>query len=447
MEIGIKIWHTVPNQFNRPSQGRKELYAMSKKVLPSQRMFKLFEEQVLLGELGLSEMIRRGAQVMIQHAVELEMTEFLGREHYQNDPELTAERGRRNGYEDRTVLTGEGNIKIKMPQARDLPEGAPRFKSNFLDAYVRRTESLEDLITRMYVTGMSTRDIETTFIDVLEGKGISRSTVSRVTECLSEDLKKFQSRPLDKENVLYLFLDGTYVKYRVEAERKEPVLAAYGIKEDGRKVFLHVGPGNRESAENWKTFLQEMTRRGLKTPLMVITDGNPGVIKAIGEVFPLALRQRCQRHKMNNILGKAPKEAADLLKNEIHQSFHAETYEEGLRIGKEIIKKFRSRFPAAMACLEEDLEACLQALKLPKAHHKRIRTTNLQERLFGENRRRVKVIPHFFSENAGMKLIYATILAASRNWRGARMDRFIDGEIDKLWKKVFKKARQEMWAA
>jgi len=420
---------------------------MSKKVLPSQRMFKRFEEQVVIGELGLSEIVRKGAQVMIQHAVEIEMTEFLGRAHYQNDPELTAKRGRRNGYENRKLLTGEGNIEVKMPQARDVPEGAPRFQSKFLEAYTRRTESLDELITRMYVAGMSTRDIESTFIDVLEGRGISRSTVSRVTECLTEDLKEFQNRDLSQEGVLYLFLDGTYVKYRVEAERKEPVLAAYGIKEDGRKVFLHVGPGNRESTGNWKTFLQEMTRRGLKTPLMVITDGNPGVIKSIEDVFPLSLRQRCQRHKMNNILGKAPKEATDLLKNEIHRSFHAETYEEGLRIGKEIIKKFRNRFPAAMACLEEDLEASLQALKLPKAHQKRIRTTNLQERLFGENRRRVKVIPHFFSENAGMKLIYATILAASRNWRGARMDPFIAREIDKLWNKVFKKARQEMWAA
>ena len=420
---------------------------MSKKVLPSQRMFKRFEEQIVVGELALPEIVRRGAQVMIQHAIELEMTEFLGREHYKNDPEVTAKRGRRNGYENRNLLTGEGNIEIKVPQARDVPEGAPRFQSNFLDAYIRRTESFDDLVTRMYVSGMSTRDIETTFIEVLEGKGISRSTVSRVTECLTEDLKAFQNRDLSQESVLYLFLDGTYVKYRVEAERKEPVLAAYGIKEDGRKVFLHVGPGNRESTENWKTFLQEMTRRGLKTPLMVITDGNPGVIRAIGDVFPLSLRQRCQRHKMNNILGKAPKEAADLLRKEIHQSFHAETYEEGFRIGKEIIKKFRSRFPAAMVCLEEDFEACLQALKLPKAHHKRVRTTNIQERLFGENRRRVKVIPHFFSENAGMKLMYATLLAASRNWRGARMDPFIAREIDKLWNKVFKKARQEMWAA
>ncbi len=263
---------------------------MSKKILPSQRMYKRFEEQVILGNLGLSEIIQRGAQVMLQHAIELEMTQFLGREHYQNDPEVTAKRGRRNGYENRSVLTGAGNIDIKVPQARDVPQGAPRFQSGFLEAYIRRTESFDDLVTRMYVSGMSTRDIETTFIEVLEGKGISRSTVSRVTECLTEDLKAFQARDLSQENVLYLFLDGTYVKYRVESERKEPVLAAYGIKEDGRKVFLHVGPGNRESANNWKTFLQEMTRRGLKTPLMVITDGNPGVVKAIGDVFPLSLR-------------------------------------------------------------------------------------------------------------------------------------------------------------
>jgi transposase-like protein len=94
---------------------------------------------------------------------------------------------------------------------------------------------------------------------------------------------------------LYLFLDGTYVKYRVESERKEPVRAAYGIDEKGRKVLLHVGPGNRESCDNWKTFLREMVRRGFKTPLVTITDGNPGVIDAVKEIFPLGLRQRCQK--------------------------------------------------------------------------------------------------------------------------------------------------------
>ena len=228
---------------------------MKTKVLPSQQLFKQFEERVLLGEMTLSEVVRSGAQLMLQHAVELEMSAFLGRGYYQNAPATTEQRGRRNGYEKHTVLTGEGPVEVDVPQVRDLPEEAGRFTSKFLEAYATRTETLDDLITRMYVTGMSTRDVETTFVEVLAGRGVSRSTVSRITERLNEDLATFQQRDLSGENVLYLFLDGTYVKYRVESERKEPVLTAYGVREDGSKVFLHVGPGHGESYENWKAFL------------------------------------------------------------------------------------------------------------------------------------------------------------------------------------------------
>ena len=190
-----------------------------------------------------------------------------------------------------------------------------------------------------------------------------------------------------------------------------------------------------------------MTARGLKTPLLVITDGNPGILRGVEEIFPVALRQRCQKHKMNNILGKAPKEASKLLKEAIHEAFHAESYEEGLRIGREVIERFRDRFPSAMACLEEDLEASLQCLRFPQEHRKRIRTTNLLERLFGENRRRVKVIPHFFDEKAAMKLVYATLIATSKKWRGIRMTPLISKTVDVLWKEVFGETRQETWAA
>jgi len=299
----------------------------------------------------------------------------------------------------------------------------------------------------MYVTGMSTRDIETTFADVLCGRGVSRSTVSRITDRLSEDLAAFQGRDLSGENVLYLFLDGTYIKYRVEAERKEPVLTAYGIRENGSKVFLHVGPGHRESYENWKGFLQEMTVRGLKVPLLTVTDGNPGLMRAVEEVFPLGLRQRCQKHKMQNILGKVPQGVGPMLRQEICKAFGASTYEEGLRIGRQVIERFKDRFPSAMKCMADDLAACLQCLKLPAEHHRRVRTTNLLERLFGENRRRVKVIPHFFAERAGMKLVYATMLGASRRWHGVQMDAFTIKAIDELWKEVFGKTRKELWAA
>jgi putative transposase len=420
---------------------------MYKKVLPSHRLFKRFEERIITGDVALVDVVRMGAQIMLQHAVELEMSAFLDREYYQNRPAVTAARGRRSGYENHTVLTGEGPIAVQLPQARDLPEGAEVFHSKILDAYASRTETIDELINRMYVTGMSTRDIETVFGEVLEGRGVSRSTVSKITERLNEDLAAFRQRDLSGENVLYLFLDATYLKFRVDSERKEPVLAAYGIREDGSKVFLHVGPGNGESHDNWLTFLREMTARSLKTPLLVISDGAPGLVRAVKEVFPMALRQRCQKHRMNNILGKAPREARQMLRDEIHKAFHAETYDQGLRIANEVIDRFGDRFPAAMECLAEDLEACLQCLKLPSDHHQRVRTTNLLERLFGENRRRVKVIPHFFAEKAGLKLVYAAMLAASKKWRGVKMNAFIEREICALWQEVFGQARDTTWAA
>lgn len=399
------------------------------KVLPSERLLKQFEERLVFGDMGLSEIVRSGAQMMLQYALEREVTEALGRTYYENAPETTQRRGRRNGYEPRRVLTGEGPISVQVPQVREAETG---FRSKILDAYVSRTEKLDELIARMYVHGMSTRDIEATFADVLSGTGVSKSVVSRVTRCLSEDFEKFRKRDLSKEDLLYLELDGTYLRYHQGAERKEPILVATGYRADGTRVLLHMGVGNRESYENWKGFLQEMVARGLAEPLLIVTDGNPGVLKAIDEVFPRSLKQRCQKHRLENIVGKAPKEVHGELRAAILDSFHADSYEEGLKKGKEVIARYRQRFPSAMKCMEETLEACLQALRLPVAHHRRLRTSNLLERTFGEHKRRTKVIPHFFTEEAAMKLSFAVLLAVANKWRGVRMDVFTARKIEEL---------------
>jgi transposase-like protein len=414
------------------------------KVLPSQRLFKQFEERLVVGGLTLSDIVRLGAQLMLQYALEKEVGEALGRNYYENAPEISRERGRRNGYERHRVLTGEGPVTVQVPQVRDAPEG---FRSKFLEAYVSRTERLEDLMTRMYVHGMSTRDIETMFQDVLSGTGVSRSVVSRVTECLSEDFEAFRRRDLSGEELLYLELDGTYLRYHVEAERKEPILVATGYRYDGSRVLLHLGPGNRESYENWKSFLHEMTARDLGEPLFIVTDGNPGVLKAMEEVFPRSLKQRCQKHRLENILGKAPKEIRQELKAAILKCFHAETHDEGLRIGREVITRYQGRFPSAMKCLEEGLEASLEVLKLPPVHRKRLRTANLLERTFGEQKRRTKVIPHFFTEKAALKLSYATMLAASQKWRGINMDAFTASRIEDLRKEILPESKREKPAA
>ena len=269
----------------------------------------------------------------------------------------------------------------------------------------------------------------------------------RVTQCLSDDFEVFRKRDLSSEELLYLELDGTFLRYHQGAEKKEPILVATGYRIDGTRVLLHIGVGNGESYANWKGFLQEMVARGLREPLLIVTDGNPGVLKAIEEVFPQSLKQRCQKHRLENILGKAPKEIHDELKAEILESFHAKSYEQGLKKGREVITRYRQRFPSAMNGMEETLEACLQVLRLPEAHHKRLRTSNLLERTFGELKRRTKVIPHFFTEQAAIKLSFAVLLATASKWRGVRMDVFTIRRIEELRNEFLPKSTSEEPAA
>ena len=187
--------------------------------------------------MNLSEIVRSGAQMMLQYALEREVTEALGRNYYENAPATTKEKGRRNGYESHRVLTGEGAVTVQVPRVRETEKV---FQSKILDAYVSRTEKLDELIARMYVHGMSTRDIEATFADVLSGTGVSRSVVSRVTRCLSEDFEAFRKRDLSNEKLLYLELDGTYLRYHQGAERKgkSPSSLRPAIALMGREFFF-----------------------------------------------------------------------------------------------------------------------------------------------------------------------------------------------------------------
>ena len=200
------------------------------------RNIKQFEEQLVFGEMNLSEIVRSGAQMMLQYALERDVTEALGRNYYENAPATTKEKGRRNGYESHRVLTGEGAVTVQVPQVRETEKV---FQSKILDAYVSRTEKLDELIARMYVHGMSTRDIEATFADVLSGTGVSKSVVSRVTRCLSEDFEAFRKRDLSNEKLLYLELDGTYLRYHQGAERKEPILVATGYRAISLRCPFH----------------------------------------------------------------------------------------------------------------------------------------------------------------------------------------------------------------
>jgi putative transposase len=164
-----------------------------------------------------------------------------------------------------------------------------------------------------------------------------------------------------------------------------------------------------------------MKQRGLAEPLLTIVDGNSGLRRAVRESFPDAWVQRCQVHRMRNILCKLPEKARPGLKKLIQKAFTAATYKKGLEQAQGIVAAYREQFPEAVKCLATDPEEVLTALRFPESHRKRIRTTNLLERLFGEGKRRTKVIPRFMNEKSGLSLMFAVLVDASAGWRGVKV--------------------------
>lgn len=364
---------------------------------------------------------------MLQKALEEEVSVFLGRGHYKRGNRL--QNGYRNGYEPAAISSGEGKIQVELPQTRETEFP---FRSVILDLWQRRSENLEKLIPSLYVKGLSQRDIEQALQDNLSVDKVSRSVVSKLSKKIYSDFDKWRKRDLSGYKLLYLFLDGHYLALRQGTDKKEGVLVAWGITEEGKKILLHIDRGERESYDCWKTFVGDMKLRGLAEPLLVIRDGNSGLKKMIRECFSYSLHQRCQVHKMRNILSKLPKDMQSKIKRLIHTAFYAQNYSEGLRIAKDIIAQFSDQFPSAMECLAEGLEEVLCVLKFPATHRKSIRSTNLLERLLEESRRRTKVIPRFPTEKSCLSLVYAVLVDASGHWLGLRITPKIMEELGKL---------------
>jgi putative transposase len=359
----------------------------------------------------LSELVELGLRYLVQQGFEQEQEDFLGRRHYERRG-AGSPRGLRNGYEDARLKTAEGAVDVKLPQVRDTEHP---YRSRLMDFLEGNSAVLERLVVEMYARGLSTRDVEDCFRDATGELLISRSAVSEITDQLWEDYQAFRTRDLAAIDVSYLFVDGIYESLR-RYGAKEGILAAWCITADGRKVLLHLAVGNKESEACWTEFLRDMVGRGLKVPTSITCDGAPGLINAVAKVFSKSLRIRCWYHKLSNIRSKLPAEGAEEVLAHVRAVRDAPTLEAGEQAAAVVIERFGDRYPAAMACLSDDLEASLAHLKLPVRHRINVRTTNLLERTFEEERRRSKVIPRFGDEKSAMKLVFATLMRVSDRW-------------------------------
>lgn len=353
-----------------------------------------------------------GVRKLIEELLEAEVEERLGRGYYEHGGD--GSRGHRNGYRTGRLKTAEGEVEYGVPQVRGLDEP---FRSRLRPELGKRTEALEDLAVEMYARGLSTRDIEAALCDDKGRSLLPRTAVSQVTERLWEEYEAFASRDLSEYDVAYLFADGIAERLH-GGQRREAVLCAWGITIEGQKVLLHLSPGTKEDTESCRAFFQDLKRRGLGDPLLVATDGAPGLIRAVEECFPRSARARCLAHRMRNLQSKVPEGEWPEFREKAKAAYQAPSREVARMLRDVLVQEYEKRLPSAVKCFLDDFEACIAHLRFPIAHRRVIRTTNLLERLFGEERRRMKIVANAFGERAVLKLMYAALIRASESWRG-----------------------------
>jgi putative transposase len=401
------------------------------KVAPSEK-FRSELDEMLAGVDGQEDPIetvgRLGARLILQQALEDEVSEFLGRGRYERADETVSHR---NGYEPKTVKTTSGSMTLERPRVRNA--GKLGFESRILGKGVARTHALESLVISSFLRGLSTRDVEAALEETFEQPIASKSTVSRICEDTRERYRRWCKRRLDEHDIVYCFLDAVYLKLRPDDAPSEGVLVCWGVTLEGRKILLGLALGSRESYESWLSFGRDMIARGMRSPALVIADGAPGIWKAVAELWPDALGQRCTVHALRNVTAKLPERHHAELKARWWKAFdEARSPAEAARDLRGIIADYKAAYPSAMAVIERDLDALVVHLRFPSEQRKRIRTTNLLERTFVEVRRRTKVIGRFPGETSALSLIWAVLELSSRAWRGVRMNPKTVAEIERL---------------
>lgn len=364
----------------------------------------------------LEEWLRGQMQGLIQELLEQEVTEFLGRARSVRRSESDNDAGYRNGYAPSRRLTlSSGTIRVRRPRVRDTEE---RFESRLLPLFVHRTREVADLIPELYLHGLSEGDFDLALRGLLGDEApISASTVARLKERWNAELAAWRSRPLDDLEVVYMWVDGVYVKAGLERE-KAAILVVMAALSDGRKVVMSAVPGYRESTRSWSEVLRDLRDRGLNCPRLVVGDGHLGIWGALRNVWPQAGEQRCWNHKILNVLDKLPKRQHDqgrlLLRNIPYAETRAEA--EGLR---KVFTRWCGdhSYDAASEAIERDWERMVTFYDYPREHWRHLRTTNPVESPFAALRLRTDAARRYKRVDRAIAVIWKMLMVAEKRFR------------------------------
>ncbi len=393
----------------------------------------------------LEEIARRGAQKMLQMALENEIQEYIGAHNNlvdENNKRIVV----RNGYlPERGIASGIGSISIKQPRARirnrDLQEET--FTSRILPRYLRRMPSIDNLIPALYLKGISTNDFPTALSAILgEGaKGLSSANIVRLKKSWEDDYNKWVKRDLNNKEYVYFWIDGIHFNIRLEDD-KTCILVIIGADKYGKKELVTVSDGYRESKISWSEILLDLKQRGLAAPpKLAIGDGALGFWSALDEVFPKTKRQRCWVHKTANILDKLPKSLQPKAKSMIHEMYMAETKENALKAYDHFVKTFNAKYPKAVKILVKDKDDLFNFYDFPAEHWIHIRTTNPIESTFATIRLRTAKTRGSGSRITAFTMVFKLALEAEKTWhrlKGYKViplvlegRRFVNGELEK----------------
>ncbi len=383
-------------------------------------------KELLPGLLSSQDGLAKLIEGILNQILEAQLSDNLGAGRYERSE---GREGYRNGYRPRQLYTRVGPITLQVPQTRD-----GSFSTEIFKRYQRSEQAFVLALMEMVVNGVSTRKV-THITEELCGVSFSKSTVSQLCAGLDARVQAFNERRFDDVNFPFILVDALFIKCR-EDERvvSKAVLTISGIREDGYREILGLRLGDTESFATWEDTFRWLKSRGLKGVMYVISDQHAGLVEAARKHFHGATWQRCQVHLMRNILGSCSTRQRKKVAEKAKLVLQATDMTEARRRLDEFVELYEKKAPKAVACLEEGFEDAMAVMTLPEKYRKRLRTTNMQERLNGEIRRREKVIRIFPNDQAAWRLIGALLAEMNEQWQMRcylDMDEFNDWKNDR----------------
>jgi len=359
---------------------------------------------------------REGIRRLLQHLLEEEMEEVLGRRRYERREGVDAPPGYRNGFgKPRRLSLMSGTITVRRPRVRGLDA---RFESRLLPLFKRRTEEVGRLLPELYLHGLAHGDFDLALRGLLGAAApLSAASIARLKAGWQGEYESWKRRRLDDVEPVYVWADGIYVKAGLEKD-KAAMLVLIAALRDGRKVVLAVESGYRESIESWAALLRDLKVRGLRAPRVVIADGHLGIWGAVTTVFPEVAEQRCWNHRIVNVLDTLPQKLQGEGRALLTQIPYAETREEAER-QKDAFQAWATKkgVTAAGRRLAEDWERLVTFYAFPKEHWKHLRTTNVVESPFAAVRLRTAAAKRFKKVENATAVIWKTLLVAEQSFR------------------------------